>query len=125
MLEKRIDDFQERRKHLQSLSDEELKNYFWELAEKVVEPLVEIARTHTTPAIERSVLLRMGFSSLEAKALVEKTLQRGLLGKGAGHVVFRYARLTGKTIRAAGLELLEGGGWDEVAKSFEVEHAGQ
>jgi len=36
----------------------------------VVDPLLEYGRTHTTPSIERSVLLRMGFSSLEAKPLV-------------------------------------------------------
>lgn len=118
----RKDDFETRRAHLRKLSEEELKNYFWELAERVVDPLIEIAQTHTTPAIERSVLLRMGFSSIEAKGIVEKTLQHGLIGKGAGHAVFRYSRLKNIPIREAGLELLEGRGWDEVKKSFGVEH---
>ena len=62
---KRADDFESRREHLRNMSDEELKNYFWQLAQQVVDPLLEYGRTHTSPSIERSVLLRMGFSSLE------------------------------------------------------------
>jgi len=65
----RPDDFVERSKHLQKMTDEELNAYFWQLVEKVVAPLVELARTHTSPSIERSVLLRMGFNSFEAKSL--------------------------------------------------------
>ena len=49
----RIDDFQERRQHLAGLSDEELNQRFWELLEQVVEPLAQLAQTHTSPAIER------------------------------------------------------------------------
>ncbi len=44
----------------------------------IVAPLIEEARTHTTPSIERSVLLRMGFSSIEAKALVARMHERRL-----------------------------------------------
>jgi D-ornithine 4,5-aminomutase subunit alpha len=80
--------------------------------------LIELARTHTSPAIERSVLLRMGFSSIEAKALVEKTLSHDLISKGAGHVVYRYSLITGLPIRDAGLLLLEDVGWDQVETSF-------
>ncbi|HON03855.1 MAG TPA: D-ornithine 4,5-aminomutase subunit OraS, partial [Fervidobacterium sp.] len=32
----RVDDFEQRSKHLQGMSDEELNNYFWQLVEKVV-----------------------------------------------------------------------------------------
>ena len=64
----RPDDFAKRRQHLQRLSDAELHNYFWQLVDQIVAPLIEEARTHTSPSIERSVLLRMGFSSIEAKA---------------------------------------------------------
>ena len=46
------------------LTDEELEARFWELAQEVVDPLVELARTHTSPSIERSVLMRMGIDSL-------------------------------------------------------------
>jgi len=41
---KRDDDFEERRKKLANLSDEELKNRFWQLAEQVVEPLLKMAK---------------------------------------------------------------------------------
>ena len=68
---KRADDFETRRQHLRAMSDEELKAYFWKLAQQTVDPLLEYGRTHTTPSVERSVLLRMGFSSLEAKPIVE------------------------------------------------------
>ena len=89
---KREDDFQERRKHLAKLSDEELKTRFWELVGQTVDPLLEIARTHTSPSIERSILLRMGFSSIEAKPLVEMAIDRDLIGKGVGHLVYRVAK---------------------------------
>ena len=64
---KREDDFTERRKTLTSLSDAELYKHFWSLTEQVVDPLLALGKNNTTPSIERSVLLRMGISSLEAK----------------------------------------------------------
>jgi D-ornithine 4,5-aminomutase subunit alpha len=116
----RVDDFEKRRNHLKNLSNEELKSYFWKLAYKTVEPLIELAQTHTSPAIERSVLLRMGFSSLEAKALVEKVIDHQLIGKGAGHIVYRLSKLNNLSIREAGLMLLNDQGWEEIHSSFEV-----
>jgi len=62
--------FEDRRKKLAGLSDEQLRERFWQLAEQAVNPLVELARTHTTPSIERSVLFRGGLSSVEAGRLV-------------------------------------------------------
>lgn len=115
---KRPDDFNERRKHLAKLSEEELENKFWELAEKVVNPLIELSEKNTTPSIERSVLLRMGFSSLESKAIVEGAIDRGLLGKGAGHIVYRLAKDNGMEIRDAGLKLADGEMWDDVVATF-------
>ncbi len=88
----RADDFKERSKRLQNMTDEELDRYFWELAEKIVDPLIKLASTHTSPSIERSVLLRMGFNSLEAKAIVEKVVDMGLLGKGAGNIVYTISQ---------------------------------
>lgn len=114
----RKDDYLERRKHLADLSDEQLNQRFWELLDQVVEPLADLAKTHTSPAIERSVLLRMGFSSLEAKAIVEKTQQLGLLGKGAGNIVLRAAKLSGLAYRDAGLELARGNLWPEIEAEF-------
>ena len=69
-LVERKDDFQERRKHLANLTEAELEQRFWKLAEEVVDPLVDLAYKNTSPSIERSVLLRMGFSSIEAKPIV-------------------------------------------------------
>ena len=89
---KRDDDFEERRKKLANLSDEELKNRFWQLAEQVVEPLLKMAKENTTPSIERSVLLRMGFSTLEVRPLVEGAIERNLIGKGVGHIVYKIGR---------------------------------
>jgi len=111
----RPDDFATRRAHLRGLSDAELHARFWELADAIVAPLVEEARSHTTPAIERSVLLRMGFSGAEAKALVDGLHARGLLGHGAGRLVVSHAERRGVAVRDAGLALLAGDGWEELA----------
>lgn len=108
----RADDFEQRRQHLRELTDEELHARFWELAGQLVEPLIDEARTHTSPAIERSVLLRMGFSSVEAKALVTQMAERELLGHGAGRLVLELAKIRDIDIREAGLELLAGDGWE-------------
>ncbi len=115
---KREDDFLTRRKHLEALSDEELKTKFWELAEKIVDPLLDLAKTHTSPSVERSVLLRMGFSSLEAKPLVEGAIDRGLMSKGVGHIVYRISKDKNITVREAGLELIEGKHWDDAVAIF-------
>lgn len=115
---KRADDFQTRRAHLANLSDAELEQKFWELAEKVVEPMLDLAHKNTTPSIERSVLLRMGFSSIEAKALVEGVMDRGLMGKGAGHVVYKLAKANNADIRETGLKLIDGEGWDQAVSLF-------
>jgi len=111
---KREDDFEKRRQHLAALSDEELNERFWELLEKTVDPMLEMARTHTTPSIERSVLLRMGFSSIEAKPLVQMAIDRELISKGAGHLVYKVSKEKNIPVRQAGLEMLEGMHWDEL-----------
>lgn len=115
---KREDDFLQRRKHLAKLSDEELNKRFWDLAEKITNPLVELGEKYTSPSIERSVLLRMGFSSIEAKAIVENIMDRGLMGKGAGNIVYSLSRSKNIGIREAGLELVQGNMWDEVLQIF-------
>lgn len=110
----RPDDFEKRREKLQGMSDEELHQHFWRLVEKIVEPLIEEARSHTTPAIERSILLRMGFSSIEAKQLVEKMLQQNLLGHGAGRLVLELAKAKQLSVADAGAALLAGKYWQEL-----------
>lgn len=117
---KRTDDFQERRKHLKGLSEDELDAKFWNLAEKIVEPIVDLAYKNTTPSIERSVLLRMGFSSVEATSIVESVMDRDLLKKGAGNIVYRLSKAKSLDIRTAGLSLVEGKYWDDVIEMFKA-----
>ena len=114
----RHDDYLERRKHLAALSEEELEAKFWELAGKVVDPIVKLAETNTSPSIERSVLLRMGFSSTEAKSIVDNAIDRGIIGKGAGHIVYKLSKSKNIGIREAGLLLVNGNNWDDVLPMF-------
>lgn len=107
MTEDRIRKFEARQKELHKLSDEELKERFWQLCYQVVDPIVDLARTHTSPSIERSVLLRMGIDSLTAHGVVDRILEAGLLGKGAGHVVLKVSQKTGTDIRGAAAAILE------------------
>ena len=116
---KRQDDFNERRKHLANLSEKELEAKFWELAEKVIDPLVDLSEKNTSPSIERSVLMRMGFSSIESTAIVEGVQDRGLISKGAGHIVYKAAKLNNLEIREAGEKLIDGELWDTVVEAFQ------
>lgn len=101
MSEDRITRFEERRRKYQQMSDEELKNHFWALCDEIVAPIVDLARTHTSPSIERSVLLRMGIDSQVAHGVVDRVYQAGLLGKGVGHVLLRLADRMGVDIKDA------------------------
>lgn len=112
----RPDDFATRRAHLRSLTDEALHERFWRLVDEIVAPLLAEARTNTTPAIERSVLLRMGFSSVEAAALVKSMASRELLGRGAGRLVLELAEAKGVSVREAGEALLAGRHWEELGR---------
>jgi len=89
-----------------------------------MDPVIKLAETHTSPSIERSVLLRMGFSSLEATAIVQRVLDHGLIGKGAGHIIYKLSIAKGIEIREAGLKLSEGKLWDEVDSLFEKSPVG-
>ncbi len=115
---KRVDDYKERREHLKDLSEEELYNRFWELTEQIVKPMVDLAYTHTSPSVERSVILRMGFSSLEAQPLIEYGAKWALLGHGMGNVILTYGRLRNIHYLEAGKELAQGKGWDIVVDYF-------
>ena len=115
---RRDDDFQKRREHLKNLSDDQLRERFWQLAEQAVEPLLKLGYENTTPAIERSVLLRMGFSSLEVQSIVDGAVERNLLGHGAGNIIYRLSKEKNMDIREAGLSLSDGKLWDEAAALF-------
>lgn len=116
----RKDDFEVRREKLKGFSDKELKERFWDLANKVVEPMVEMAREYTSPSIERSILLRMGFNSLQAKAIVNKCLKLDILGKGAGHIVLRLAKEENIPYKEAGKKLASGELIEKVKRIFKI-----
>jgi len=107
MTDDRIARFEKRREEYRRMSDEELKTHFWELCDQLVAPIVDLARTHTSPSIERAVLLRMGIDSLTAHGVVDRVHQAGLLGKGAGHVLLRLAEKQGTDVRGAAAAILE------------------
>ena len=107
MTQDRVERFEKRREELNQLSDKELKNRFWELCDQVVAPIVDLAKTHTSPSIERSVLLRMGIDSITAHGVVARIVETGLLGKGAGHVVLEVAKTHNNDIRLAAAAILE------------------
>jgi D-ornithine 4,5-aminomutase subunit alpha len=111
MTDERLARFERRRAELEQLTDEQLKARFWELCGQVVDPIVELARTHTSPSIERAVLLRMGIDSLSSHGVVERITQAGLLGKGAGHVLLKLAEKQGGSppydVKAAAAAILD------------------
>ena len=116
---KRNDDYLERRAHLADLTDKQLEERFWELANKLVDPLLQMGYEYTSPAVERSVLLRMGFSSIEAKAIVEGCIEHELMSHGAGNVVYRLSKAENMELREAGVALSEGKLWEQAEKLFE------
>ena len=81
---------------------------FWGLTQEIVDPLVELARTHTSPSIERSVLMRMGIDSPTCLAVVGECEARELLGHGAGHVVLVVMQALGADAPAAARKLADG-----------------
>ena len=119
----REDTYQHDRAHLAGLTDEELEARFWALAQEIVDPLVELARTHTSPSIERSVLMRMGIDSRTAMAVVSECETRGLLGHGAGHVVLHCGTTWGVAAPEAARRLAGGEGWETVEEKWGVRHA--
>lgn len=107
MTDERIKQFEIRHERLKTLSDEELKAHFWDLCYQVVDPIIDLARAHTSPSIERSVLLRMGIDSAKSHGIVDAIHQAGLLGKGAGHVLLKLSKKLNVDVKAAGDAILE------------------
>jgi len=114
----RKDDFQDRRKHLENLNDEELKDYFFKLTDQLVNPLLDLAYNHTTKAIERSVVMRMGFSSLESNGLIEKLIELDLLKYGAGHILYLHSKINQLTLRDSYQNILLGININEVIEEL-------
>jgi D-ornithine 4,5-aminomutase subunit alpha len=118
----RADEYLAWRTHLADLSDEQLEARFWQLVEQIVDPLIDLARTHTSPSVERSVLMRMGIDSPTGNAIVNEIDKRGLLGHGAGQVVLHCAQQWSVDVRAAATKLAAGEGWDAVEKKWGGHH---
>jgi len=114
----RPDTFNEVREHLSGLSDSQLEARFWELSTECVAPMVELARTHTSPSIERSVLMRMGIDSRTSMAVVSECEKRGYLGHGAGHLVWLCMQAWDCTAPAAAARLAADEGWDIAAAKW-------
>jgi D-ornithine 4,5-aminomutase subunit alpha len=119
-MQERQDDYEIRRTHLKDLSDADLKKRFLELADQLVDPLLDLAYKNTSKSIERSVLLRMGFNSLEAKAIVDTLNEHDLLRKGAGHCVYVLSKDKKISIREAGLLILNGDNIDYLMEYFKI-----
>ena len=117
---RRDDDFAVRRQHIANLTDEELYAKFWELTDKVVDPLLELGKKNTTPSVERSVLLRMGVSSLDCMPIVNHAIDHGLMGKGCGHCVYKLSKMEDISIRDASIKLAKGEGWDKLVEAVKV-----
>ena len=122
---KRADDFEQRRANekidgiaVKDLTDEQLYEAFWKLTDQVVDPLLELGKKNTTPSVERAVLLRMGVSSLDCMPIVNHCMDHGLMGKGAGHCVYKLSKLENISVRDASIKLAKGEGWDKVAQAF-------
>jgi D-ornithine 4,5-aminomutase subunit alpha len=107
MNDDRIARYERRRQELDQMTDEQLKDRFWMLCNELIHPIIDLARTHTSPSIERSVVLRMGIDSLTAHGVVDRIYEAGLLGKGAGHVLLKLAEKQGTDVRGAALAILE------------------
>jgi D-ornithine 4,5-aminomutase subunit alpha len=116
----REDTYLEWRQHLAGLDDTELEARFWALVDEIVDPLLELARSHTSPSIERSVLMRMGIDSRTCMAVVKEVDNRDLLGHGAGYVLLHCATEWGVDVREAASRLAAGEGWETVAAHWGV-----
>jgi len=116
-MKERKDDFLERREHLKKLSNIELRQYFLDLSNKLVDPLLDLSYKNTSKSIERSVLLRMGFSSIDAKAIVDILDENNLLRKGAGHCVYILSKNKKINLEIAGNNIKNG---DEIDYLLEV-----
>jgi D-ornithine 4,5-aminomutase subunit alpha len=119
----REDTYLQDRAHLAGLTDEQLEARFWALSEQIVAPLVELARTHTSPSIERSVLMRMGIDSRTCMAVASECEKRGLLGHGVGQVMAHCATTWRCPAPEAARRLAAGEGWETVEQKWGALHA--
>ena len=61
---KRADDFEERRKHIADLSDEELYNRFWELTAQVVDLTGKVLRQNAIEGVDGSNQIQLNLNGI-------------------------------------------------------------
>ena len=115
------DDYLTRREHLKDLSDEALKATFGTWPKKSL-ILGRFGLPPYNPASNAQYCCVWVFP-VWRQTNRAKTIEHDLIGKGAGHVVYRYSRLANLPLRDAGLALMENQGWDLVKQSFGGRHA--
>ena len=54
----------------------------------------------------------MGIASTDCKTIVEGCIERGLMGKGAGHLVYKLSRAKNISIQESAALLAAGEGWE-------------
>jgi len=101
-----------------SYTDEQLYDLFWQATADLVDPLLTMAQEYTSPSIERSVLLRMGANSVEAKAIVEKCVESEILTYGAGHFIYFIKNHSELSLKEAISYCLDPIQFDLYAKKF-------
>ena len=60
----------------------------------------------------------MGVSSLDTQKIVEGCIDNGLMGHGAGHVVYKIANAKRLSIREASERLAKGEFWEDAVNAF-------
>ena len=60
----------------------------------------------------------MGVSSLDTQKIVEGCIDNGLMGHGAGHVVYKISQEKGLSIREASERLAKGEFWEDAVAAF-------
>jgi D-ornithine 4,5-aminomutase subunit alpha len=66
--------------------------------------------------------MRMGIDSPTCNAVVNEVDKRGLLGHGAGHIVWHCAQAWKTDVRAAAKKLAGGKGWETVDAKWGDRH---
>ena len=62
--------------------------------------------------------IRDSVSSLDTQKIVEGCMDRGLMGHGTGHVVYKISKEKGISIREASEKLAQGEYWDDAVALF-------
>ena len=102
------------------LADEHIHKEFWKSGQSSDDSLSDFAHTCTSPHVECSSLVAMGFSDDEAQAIIKGAIKYRIICKGCSHVVLELRRARGIGLREAGLLLAAGdeSAWTEAAARY-------